>query len=385
MKKYLIVVFLVAVFSVPPAFSEAQAEESIKIGFFAPMTGFAAADGVSARRGAEMAAADINEEGGINGKKVELVIYDDHCESKEAVAIAHKLIEKDRVVAVVSGSYSSPNRASSPIFQKASVPMLVSYATSPDITKAGDFVFRDSFVGIVEGKAGAEVAVKEMKAQRIAVLTMDNDRGRVLADAFSEHAKKLGSDIVLSDIYALGEKEFTPYLVNVKEKSPDLLYTSGYYSEAAMICKQADDLGLEAPIMGQQGFDSPMFLDLAGEAAEGVIITTNLNRDDPRPVVQNFITEYEEQYDTQADMVGASCYDAVQVMARAIETAGTDPEAIRDAIANTKQYEGLTGMIYGFNELGEVTKPVQVQIVKNGRFHYFAEVTDREVLKPPAE
>ena len=385
MKRAIMVLLLVAGFAVLPAFTEGQAEGAIKIGFFAPMTGSAAADGVSARRGAEMAVEDINAKGGINGRLVELVIYDEHCESKEAVAIARKLIERDKVVAVVSGSYSGPNRATAPIFQKAGVPMLVSYATSPDITKAGNFVFRDSFVGIVEGKAGAAVAVNQMKAAKIAVLTMDNSRGRVLADSFIEQAKELGADIVLSDVYAMGEKEFTPYLVKVKEANPDLLYTSGYYAEAAMICKQAHDLGLGVPIMGQQGFDSPMFLDLAGEAAEGVIITTNLNRDDSRPVVQSFITRYEEQHDTQADMVGASCYDAVQVMAKAIEVAGTDPQAIREAIAATKEYMGLTGMVYGFNDLGEVTKPVQLQIVKDGRFHYFAEVDDQEVLTPPSE
>ena len=377
---WLCIVVVVALFSFT-----SFAAEKIKIGFFAPLTGFAAADGASAKQAVEMAVKEINQRGGISGKEIELVVYDDRADSKEAVTIANKLIERDKVIVAVSGSYSMPTRASAPIFQKAKIPMVTGYSVHPDITRAGNYIFRCSFVGTIQGAAGAEIAVKKIKAKKIAVLTMDNDFGRTLAKSFAERAKKLGAEIVLENVYSLGEKDYTPYLTKVKELNPDLLYTSGYYSEAAMICRQSRDLGLKMQIMGEEGFDSPMFIDLAGDAAEGVIITTNLNRDDPRPVVQNFIKNYKETYKMDPDMVGASAYDALCVAAKAIEVGGTDPKAIRDAIAKTKNFDGVTGIIRGYNKLGEVMKPVQVQIVKNGEFRYFAEVTDPEIITPPSE
>src|SRR5215475_11611080 len=155
----------------------APAQEVIRIGFFAPLTGFAAADGASTKHSAEIAVEEINAAGGIKGKKIELVVYDDRHDSKEAVALANKLVEKDQVVGVVSGSYSMPSRVTAPIFAKAGLPMVTAYAVHPDVTKAGPCVFRNGFLGQVEGWAGAEAAVKLHKAKRIAVLTVDNDFG----------------------------------------------------------------------------------------------------------------------------------------------------------------------------------------------------------------
>ncbi|RLB00655.1 MAG: ABC transporter substrate-binding protein, partial [Deltaproteobacteria bacterium] len=349
-----------------------HAADVIKIGFFAPLTGFAAADGASAKHAMEIGLKEINEAGGIHGKKVKLIVYDDRADPKEAVAIARKLIEKDKVVAAVSGSYSGPTRVSAPIFQKARIPMVVGYAVHRDITRAGDFIFRNGFLGEVEGAAAAEVAVKKLKAKRIAVLTMDNDFGRALSAGFVKRAKELGAQIVSHQVYSLREEDYTPFLTKVKESKPEVLFTSGYYKQAGLICRQAKDLGLNVQILGEEGFDSPKFLEIAGDAAEGVIIVTNLNRDDPRPKVQRFLKTYRELYGVDADMVGASSYDAFMIVCYAIEKAGTDPKAIRQAIADLRDYDAITGKIRRFNAIGEVTKPVQVQIVRGGKFHYFS-------------
>ncbi len=154
------------------------AQETIKIGFFAPLTGFAAADGTSAKQAVDLAVKAVNASGGVLGKQIELVSYDDRHDSKEAVAIANKLIEKDQVVAVASGSYSMPTRVTAPIFQRAGMPMVAGYAVHPDVTKAGDFIFRVGYLAEVEGGAAADVAVKLLNAKKLAVLTMDNDFGR---------------------------------------------------------------------------------------------------------------------------------------------------------------------------------------------------------------
>ncbi len=359
------------------------AGEVVKIGLFVPLTGFAAADGASAKHAALLAVEKINNEGGINGKKLELVIYDDRVKSQDAVAIARKLVEQDKVVGVVSGSYSTPTRAAAPIYQRYGIPMIAAYATHPDITKAGNFIFRAGFLATVEGGAGGYVATKLLGAKKIAVFTMDNDFGRALSSAFVKVAKQNGAEIVANLTFALGEKDFSPMLTKVKGLNPDVLYSTGYYSEGALVVKQAKDLGLNVQILGQEGFDSPMFLKIAQDAANGVIITTDLNRDDKRPLVKWFIKTYKERYNMDPDMVGASTFDAVYILASAIKKAGEDPKKIRDEIAKTKDFNGLTGLIRGFNKLGEVVKDVQVQKVVDGRFTYFGVVNDPSIITPP--
>ena len=357
--------------------------EAVRIGFFAPLTGFAAADGASAKHAVEIGVKQINDTGGINGKKVKLVVYDDRVDSKEAVAIARRLIEKDKVVAVVSGSYSGPTRVTAPIFQKAGIPMVAGYAVHRDITRAGDFIFRNGFLGEVEGAAAAEIAVKKLKAKRIAVLTMDNDFGRALSAGFVKHAEESGAQIVSHQVYSLKEEDYTPFLTKVKKVDPDVVFTSGYYKQAGLICRQAKDLGLKVQILGEEGFDSPKFLEIAGESAEGVIIVTNLNRDDKRPHVQEFLRTYKKRYGLDADMVGASSYDAFMIIAHAIREAGTNAKAIRKAIADLRNYSAITGKISRFNAIGEVTKPVQVQIVRGAKFRYYSVVDDPAIITPP--
>jgi len=193
-----------------------------------------------------------------------------------------------------------------------------------------------------------------------------------------------GAKVVYDQIYPLGEKDFSAYLTSIKDADPDVVLASGYYAEAAGIVKQAYEMGLRSQILGEEGYDSPKFIELAGaEAAEGTIIVTNLDRDDPRPVVQEFISEYRKRYGMEPDMVGASNYDAFMIIADAIRRAGTtDPEQVRDAIAATSDFDGVTGIITGFTDIGEVIKPVQVQIVKDGAFHHFGVVDDPKIIYP---
>jgi len=365
------------------------AQDTIKIGFFAPITGPAAADGMSAKNAVELALKEVNEAGGIHGKKVDLIVYDDRLKAEEAVAIANRLIERDKVVGVVSGSYSGPTRVVAPIFQKAGMPMVAGYAVHPDVTwnpntkTPNDFIFRNGFLGEVEGAAAAEFAVKDLKAERMSIISMDNDFGRSISAGFAERAEKLGATILTKQMYKFpGEKDFRPYLTTIKEGNPDVIFAAGYYNEAASIVRQAKELGIKSQILGEEGFDSPKFLEIAGDAAEGVIIATNLNRDDPRPVVQNFLKNYRSAYGHDADMVGASSYDAFMILVDAVKKAGTDPKAIQKALLETKDYDGLTGKISRFAQ-GEVVKPVQIQIVKEGRFRRKAIIDDPEIITPP--
>ncbi len=362
------------------------AQEPVKVGFYAPVTGPAAADGESVLNAAKLAVKKINEAGGIDGREVVLVDYDDGLDTKQAVSIAQKLTTKDGVVAVVSGSYSGTTRASAPIYQEAGIPMISAYAIHPDITKAGDFIFRQSFMGEVQGRAGAKVAVDMLGAKRISILHVDIDFGKTLSASFTEKATEMGAEIVSVDSFSMGEREFTPVLTKIKQLNPDLVYIPAYAGEGAQIIRQAKDLGIDIQFLGTEGIDSTMqFLKVAGEAADGVVITTNLNRDSDREEVRDFIESYNAEYGFKPDMVAASTYDAFTVLFHVMKEKGTDPQTIKEGIRQIKDFPAVTGIIKGYNELGEVEKTVQVQIVKDGEFHYYNEIADQEIIAAPTE
>lgn len=363
----------------------AGAADTVKIGLLAPLTGFAAADGLSVLNSVQLAVERVNQDGGVLGRQVELVYYDDRADGKEAVALSRKLIQQDRVAGVVGGSYSTPSRAVAPIFEDEEIPFVAAYAVHPDITKAGKYCFRNGFLGMVEGKSAGYVSVELLKAKKIALLTSDNDFGRTLAEGFKAYLGNQGkaAQIVFEQTYPFKEKDFKPYLSKVKEANPDILFASGYYFQTGPIVQQARELGLNVQILGEEGADSPKFLEIAGASAEGFVIVTNLDRDDPRPVVQDFLKTFEQRYQIQPDMVGASAYDAFMIICEGIRRAGaTDGPAIQQAIAATKDYNGLTGVLKGFTDIGEVVKEVQVQIVKDGRFRHFGVVQDMALITP---
>lgn len=379
-----IAILVLALFLLPLAAGQVMAADTIKIGLLAPLTGFAAADGLSVSNSVKLAVDQVNERGGLLGKQVELIVEDDAAQAKEAVGLARKLVQRDGVVAVVGGSYSMPSRAVAPLFQQFKIPFVAGYAVHPDVTTAGDYCFRNGFLGTIEGRGAGVVAVDMLQAKTVGLLTMDNDFGRTLAEGFKDYVTENGAEIVFEQIYPLSEKDYSSYLTSIAKANPDVVLASGYYGQAAAIVKQAHEMGLESQILGEEGYDSPKFIELAGEeAAEGTIIVTNLDRDDPRDVVQEFISQYRDRYDMEPDMVGASNYDAFMIIANAIEKAGTtDPEAVRDAIAETKSFDGVTGIITGFTDIGEVIKPVQVQIVKDGAFRHFGIVDDPAIINP---
>ena len=386
MKKlvYLTIILLVGMIFAPAVGCRPREPEVYKIGIFSPTTGFAAADGTSALHAAQLAVKFINEAGGVRGKKLELVHYDDAAKPDQAVSVAHKLIERDKVIAGISGSYSGATRAAAGVFQEAGIPMLSAYAVHPDITKTGDKIFRVGVLGIVEGRVGGALVVEKLGAKRIAILTIDNDFGRALTEGFKSYLEGKDVEIVFEDKYPLGETEFKAVLERIKEANPDVLFASAYYKEAASLVRQAKEVGLKAQIVGQEGYDSPKFLELAGDAAEGVIIVTDLNRDDEREIVQKFLREYEKEYGLPADMVGASAFDAVQILAWAIEKGGPTTEGIIKALKELKDFDkALTGPILRYTEGREAVRPVGSQIVKGGAFHFFAKFEDPALVTPP--
>jgi branched-chain amino acid transport system substrate-binding protein len=360
----------------------APAAETIKIGFNAPLTGFAAADGKSARTGAELAVEQINSAGGVNGKMLELVVYDDQASPKESVPIANKLIEKDHVRIGISGSYSGATRAAAGVYQSAGVPYISAYAVHPDITRAGNYVFRTSFVGEVQGRAGAKLIGDTLGKKKVSMITLKNDFGKSLAAGFREAAGRFGIQVLNEYEYSIKDRQFGPIVSKVKADNPEAIYASGYFFTAGPLVSQLRAAGVTAPIIGQEGYDSEKFIEIAGAASEGTIITTSLDRDSQAPETKDFIMSFEKKAGFKADMVAASGHTAVKVAAAALAKAGDrDPAALRDAIAATT-VTASTGTI-SFNKLGEVRKDVQVQVVKDGGWHRHSVISDPALLAPP--
>ena len=364
-------------------FTTAAFAQDIRIGFHVPQTGFAAADGKSALHGAELAVEQINAKGGVLGRKLALVVYDDQAKADQAQPIANRLLG-DGVKIVISGSYSAPTRAAAGIFQQAKIPYISAYAIHPDITRAGDYVFRTSFMGEVQGRAGAKLVGDVLKKKRVTMIKLNNDFGQALGAGFKEASPKFGIEIVSEYNYGMSDRQFGSIVASVKRDNPDVIYASGYFFTAGPLVSQLRAGGVTATVIGQEGYDTPNFIDIAKAAAEGVIITTSLDRDTKDPEMRAFIDGYEKKYGVAADMVAATTNTAVRVAADAIARAGAeDPLKIRDAL-RTSKVSTATGVIT-FNQLGEIAKNVQAQVIKDGKFRHFAVIEDPVLLAPPSK
>ena len=383
MNKYLKTIILSGILAVGGTIVPATAD-NIKIGFNVPLTGFAAADGQSALHGAELAVKQVNGSGGVNGSMLELVVYDDQASPKESAPLAVRMITKDGVVAGISGSYSGATRAAATIFAESKVPYISAYAIHPDITRAGDYVFRTSFMGEVQGRAGAKLIGETLGKKRVVMVTLNNDFGKSLAAGFKEQAKNFGVNVVAEYDYSIKDREFGPIISKIKADKPDAIYASGYFFTAGPMVSQIRAAGLNQPIIGQEGYDSQKFIEIAGKASEGVMITTSLDRDSSSPETKDFISGFAKKAGYPADMVAASGHTALLVVADALKRAGSnDASALRDAISKTN-LSASTGKI-SFNALGEVQKDVQVQVVKGGNWHHHSVISDAVLLAPPSK
>ena len=361
----------------------AQAQNEIRIGFHAPLTGFAASDGKSSLMGAELAIEQLNTAGGVLGRKLALTVLDDQARPDQAVPLANRLIGDGHKV-VISGSYSGPTRASAGVFNTAKIPYVSAYAIHPDITRAGNFVFRTSFMGEVQGRAAARLIGDNLKKKKVTVVFVNNDFGQALVAGFKEAAPKFGLQIASEYSFAMADRQFGSIVASIKRDEPEVIYLPAYFFNGGPLVAQLRAGGVTAPIVGTEGIDTEKFIEVAKGAAEGVLVTTSLDRDSKDPEMRRFIEEFQKRHNTPADMVAASTHTAVRVVADAIRRAGTadDPAKLRDAIAATKDLQTATGRI-SFNNLGEVYKAAVIQVVREGKFRGYAVIDDPVLLAPP--
>jgi branched-chain amino acid transport system substrate-binding protein len=372
-----------ALFGLGVLLSAGACAQAVRIGFQAPLTGPAAADGKSALQGAQLAVEQINATGGLNGRTLELVVSDDQTQAAQAIPLANKFIG-DGIKAVVSGSYSGPTRAAASVFQNAKVPYISAYAIHPEITRTGNYVFRTAFMGEVQGRAAAKLMADGLKKKRVTLVTLNNDFGQSLAAGVKEVAGKLGLQIVSEYAYGMGDRQFGALVASVKRDNPEVIYVSGYFFNGGPLVAQLRAAGITAQIVGTEGFDSMNFISIAKEAAEGVIISTSLDRDSTLPSMRRFVDDYQKKFNVGPDMVAASTNAAVSVLADAIRRVGiANPEKLRDAIAATRELPTAIGLL-SFNPAREVYKAAQIQVIKGGQFHRHSVIDDPVLLAPPA-
>ena len=386
MKKVVSIALVALLLVTMVAFSgTAKADSKIKIGFFAPVSAAsAAADGLSALNSAKLAVKLCNENGGINGTEVELVDFDDGLDTTQAANIAERLAGDNSIAAVVSGSYSGPTKVAAPIFQEAGKLMVSAYAVHPDVTGAGDLIFSQSFPGAVQATGAAVVAAEQLKAAKVAIIYVDLDFGTTQVNAFKAKLAKDYPDvqIVYEQGVSIKDSDLTSLVTAAGAAGADLIYSVNYYEQAAEVLRQVGLQGLNIPVLGTEGADSWMLLDIAGEYADGLYLTTNMNRDDQNEQTQAYIKNYREEYGKEPDMVGASVYDAFQVLFEAMKNVGTDTQAMKDYIVGMKNFDTVTGTLLYYNAEGSAVKPIQVQLVTKGEYHYFGIVDDAQIIDP---
>ena len=354
----------------------------IKIGFFSPQTGPSAPDGQSALAGAQLAVKQVNDAGGVGGRKINLVTYDDASDPKQGASIATKLITQDQVVAAVSGSYSPQTLAAAAIFQRNKVPMISAYAVNPGIPATGDFVFQGDFNGVVQGRAGAQALHDKKGASKPAIISIDNDFGNSIVKGFTEQAKKLGMTIVSQDKNQFGEKNFEPIISRALAAGADSIYLVEYVGEGKQFLQSWQKAGSKLPIMSTEGIDSAGFIDSIGDLANGMMWTTNLNRDSKDEATKQFLDEFKKANSFSADMVAASSHDAVSLLVEGIKKGAPDAGGIQQGLMKVKDFTGATGTMSGFSADRLVVKPVQLQEFKNGQIVSTGQIDGPAILTP---
>lgn len=321
--------------------------DTIRVGVYGDTTGATSSFGVSTKNGIELAFEEINAAGGVNGKKLEMVFEDDQGSPEKAKTVMSKLINQDKVVAVLGEVASSNSLAAAPVAQEAKIPMITPSSTNPKVTEVGDYISRVCFIDPFQGSVMAKFAANTLKAKTAAILgDNSSDYSKGLTKFFEEEFVKLGGKVITQQTYAQKDQDFKAQLTQMRDQKPDVIYIPGYYGEVAIIAKQARELGMNQPLLGGDGWDSPELFKLGGAALKNAYISNHYSADNPAPEIQNFIKSYKAKFGAVPDAIAALAYDAAKVLADAIKRAGgTEGPKLKDAINATKNYAGVAGAI----------------------------------------
>lgn len=319
----------------------------IVIGHFGSMTGGAATFGQSTDMGIRMAIDEINAAGGVHGKKLKLITFDTQSKNEEASTVVTRLITQEKVVAILGEVASSRSLAAAPIAQSNKIPMISPSSTNPKVTEVGDYIFRVCFIDPFQGTVMAKFAHENLKAKKVAILRdVKSDYSVGLADFFKKGFLERNGEVVADLSYQEGDIDFKAQLTQIRAKGVDAIFVPGYYTEVGLIARQAKQLGIKAPLLGGDGWDSSKLSEIGQEAINGSYFSNHYSTDSSDPAVQAFITKFKETFKETPDGLAALGYDSAKVLAEAMKrTKDMSSQQIRDEIAKTANFAGVTGLI----------------------------------------
>jgi branched-chain amino acid transport system substrate-binding protein len=353
----------------------ASTSNTIDIGEYASMTGDTATFGLSSHEGIELAVAEINASGGVLGKQVKVITYDDRSDATEAVTAVQKLISQDKVCSILGEIASKRSLAGAGPCQTYKIPMVSPASTNVTVTQKGDYIFRVCFTDDFQGTVCAQFAQKR-GWKKVAIFTdVANDYSKGLTKEFKAAFPTAGGQIVAEETYRAGENDFKAQLSKIKNAGVDAVFVPGYYGDVGKILRQAKQIELNVPFLGGDGWDDPQTYLTLGSISDGCFFSNHYSPDDDRPEVKAFIAEYGKKFKEKdgspkiPDAMGICGYDAARVLVDAIKRAGsTDPKAIRDALAATKDFPGASGKIT-IDANRNALKPIVIVELKNGQTH----------------
>lgn len=351
-------------------------ENEILIGSYSSNTGATATFGVFQLRGTEMAINEINAAGGINGKKIKHINYDNKSDADETLAVVNRLISQDKVVAILGEATSGRSKIGAQVAQQHKVPMLSSSATNPDVTKVGNYIFRACFIDPFQGMVMAKFMTENLKLKKAAILRdIKNDYSVGLSDIFADKLKAAGGEIITDISYQEGDIDFKSQLTAIKAKNVEAIFVPGYYNEVALIAKQAKELGMTMPLLGGDGWSSPKLFEIAKEAINGNYFSNHYTTESKDPKTVNFVKTFKAKYNEDADVMAALAYDAVYLMAEAIKNSKeVTSENIRNELAKIKDFHGVTGQMSMDENRNAVKSAVVVQ-VQGTEYKFITSVT----------
>lgn len=364
----------------PPASSN-----EILIGEYASLTGSEATFGQESHNAIMVAIDEINAAGGVNGKQLRIVVEDTQSRPDEAANAVTKLASRGDLVAILGEVASSNSIVGGTICQRNKIPMISPSSTNPAVTEKGDYVFRVCYIDPYQGQALADYLFKKLNVRTAAILVdMKTDYSTGLSQYFKEQFVKNGGRIVAEQSYAKGDNDFRSQLTSIRGANPQVIFVPGYYNDIGPIAMQARDLGMKQPIMGGDGWESPKLIELGGPALEGSFYSTHYFPEDPNPLIQKFVSEYRRTHGRTPDGLSALGYDAARVLADAIRRAGsTDRAKVRDAIASTKDFPGVTGMITIGPDRNPIGKEIVIVEVRNGKLVLKDRISGASSLRRP--
>jgi len=347
----------------------------VRIGEYGSMTGSEATFGISTHHAIQMVIDEVNAAGGVKGKKLELISVDDSGKPEEAVTAVTKLITQDKVDVLLGEVASSRSLAAAPIAQRYQIPMISPSSTNPKVTEIGDYIFRVCFTDPFQGKVVAKFAHDDLKAKTAALLIdKKSDYSVGLADFFKQTFTELGGQVITEENYIAGDIDFKGQLTSIKTKNPDIVVVPGYYTEVGLIVKQAKDLGLKAIFMGGDGWDSPKLVEIGGAAMDGTYFANHYSAEDKDPKVQDFVKKYRDRYHETPDGLAVMGYDAALVLVDALKrSVDFSHKAIRDAIASTRSFPAVTGMIT-IDDHRNASKPAVMLKIESAKLHFVKRV-----------